>query len=239
MQLRTIFSSELLERYKSGIREFSGINLQYADISGCVLKDIVIKDSKFFIFAFYNCDLTNAKFINCEMVYGSFYGGRLENAVFDKCSMDLMLFENTIFKRTKILRSTIIWSGIFGTALGELDLASSTLIKVLTDPSQITQQYVDEAVSKIGPVINSLDISIRAKIKEEMQRDATKYNVEIKTVSGGKPAYEPRSGTYSKGEEPAYGASMHAMIQNIINAYSAAHPYQTKKERKNDPYMRG
>jgi len=43
-QLKNVFSSEFLERYKSGEREFSNINLQYAEISGVDLSNVVIKN---------------------------------------------------------------------------------------------------------------------------------------------------------------------------------------------------
>lgn len=234
MVLKPVFSRELLERYKAGERVFEGINLQYADFSGISLKDLTIKDSKLFIVAFYNCDLTNAKFVNCEMVYGSFYGGRLENAVFDKCSMDLMFFENTVLKNTKMLKCTLTWSAIFGASIGELDYSSSMFLKVLTDISQITPQYVNEALTRIGPVINSLDISIKAKIKEEMQRDAAKYGVDAKSSAIVKTTYGS-SARHSEGAQ-GYGAGVLSNIQGIINAYNAANPYQTKKEKKPGEY---
>jgi hypothetical protein len=234
-QLKNVFSSEFLERYKSGEREFSNINLQYAEISGVDLSNVVIKNSKIFVVTFSDCNITNVQFINCEMIYSGFHRCHLENSTFKKCNMDLMFFEDNFFKRTNVSESTIVWSAIIGSSMGELDSSSSVFIEVITDTAQITQQYIENGLARIGSFISSLDIDVllKSKLKKEFQDSASHYNFDVKYIPDAKTSYES-SGSYNKAAEHGYGANIQNMMHSIINAYNAAHPYQDKKSYQND-----
>ncbi|MCX6815474.1 MAG: hypothetical protein NT120_01300 [Candidatus Aenigmarchaeota archaeon] len=232
MQLKNIFSNELIEQYKEGKREFVNINLQYADIS-MPLKDLVIRDSRLFFVTFRDCDLSNAKFINCEIFYGTWYGGILENAVFDDCAIDYGLFDKTIFRNTKIVKSKITWSGMLGQPINELDMSTSTQFKIITDMSQITPEAVEEIRRQIGPIINSLDLSIKAKINEEIQKDAQKYGVELPSIATEKPAYGARREN-ADSNSSVYGGNMQNFADMVIGAYNAVHPYKVKRSYQDD-----
>ncbi len=236
--MQNVFSSEFLEMYKNGQREFENINLQYTDIFGTTLNDIIIKDSKLFFVTFRNCDFSNAKLINCEIFFATFLGGNFENALFERCVIDLTLFENITAKNTKFSKSKISWSGILGT-IGTVDLLSSDTFKLITHVSQITQQYVDEVAVRIWPLIDTLDISIRAKMKEEFQREAKEYNVKIPNKQSDKSHY----GDHSKGGGhenmgSVYGSTVQNFSNTVITAYNKAHPYQAKKPYQHDSEYR-
>lgn len=233
--MQNMFSSEFLEGYKNGQREFSNINLQYADISGANLNDIIIKDSKLFFVTFRSCDFSNAKFINCEIFFGTFLGGSFTNAVFEKCIIDFTLFERINPKNTKILKSKVSWSGILYSIMSEIDVSSSDTFRFITDISQITQNYVDEAMLRIGPMIGKLDISIRAQIKEEIEREAREYKVKIMGTEGSKSNY----GNHSKDGShenmgSVYGTTLQNFTAAVISAYNDAHPYQAKRKYDTD-----
>lgn len=147
------------------------------------------------------------------------------------------MFENVVFRQTKLIKSNITWSGFFHIAMGELDLTSTVLTKTLTDPSQVTQAYVDEAVRRAGPLINSLDISIKSKIMAELKSEAEKYGTDVKGVDKSKDSYGKVTAEYSNAAE-GYGSSMLSMIRAAANAYETSNPYQTKKDKRTDPYRR-
>jgi uncharacterized protein YjbI with pentapeptide repeats len=139
MQLTTIFSSDLLERYKSGERIFSNILMQFADFHGNNIQDIHFKNSRLVSLGFNDCNLKNARFTDCEIFFNGFHRSDLTGAIFENCRIDLTFFENVVFNRTKILKSTISYSAMFGTSISEVDVPSSTQFKLFTDPSQMTQ----------------------------------------------------------------------------------------------------
>ena len=217
-----MFSSEFLEQYKKGKRLFSDIILQYVDISDADLSGIIIKDSKLFFATFRNCKFANSKFVNCEIIYGSFYGGNFENSVFDSSSIDATLFQNIVTKNMKIERSKIIWSAILDSAAGEVDTSSSSTFKFFTGLSNLTEKDIEDAMNHIGPLLDSLDISIRYKIMEEMKQDAKSFGIDIPKGTDNSNVsknYSPQNLAYS----------MKAFSEKIISAYNTTNPYKNKK----------
>src|SRR3989338_5773331 len=157
--MKNVLSSEFLERYKNGEREFSDINLQYADISGMSFNDIIIKNSRLFFLTFRSCNFENARFVNCEIIYDTFYNGSMKNIIFDKCKIDFGFIENVILNCVKMNKSNISWTAIFSNPIQEIDTSTSVIHRLFTDPVQITPNIMEEAMSQIGPIIDSLDES--------------------------------------------------------------------------------
>ena len=217
---KVLLSKEFLDMYKEGGRTFSDITLQYMDIADVNLTDLIIKNSKLFFATFRNCNFKNSKFINCEIIYGSFYGGNLEGVVFDNCTIDMTLFQDTIFRDTKISKSRLIWSAFLNTAIGEIDLSSSTKFKVFTDLSEITAKDIEDGMAHLGPLIDSLDISIRHKIKQELEKDF--QSLGIKDLPNSSKNLE-----YQRTSPLVYG--MQTFSNMIIDAYNTANPYRQKK----------
>ncbi len=153
--------------------------MQFSDLQGVTLNDIAVKDSKLHFVTFRNCKLKKSKFLNCDIFFGSFYGGDLTDAIFENCKIELTLFEDAIFDRTKIEKSHISYSGMFNTNIGGLDMSTSTQIKVFTNPSQITPGDVEQGMSRIWPFMEALDTQIKSKIKEVIKRDAEKHDLPV------------------------------------------------------------
>ena len=163
-----LLSNDLLDLYKEGKRTFSDITLQYVDLSGTDLKDVIIKNSKLFFATFRNCNFQNSKFLNCEIIYGSFYGGNLENVTFDNCTIDMTLFQGITTKNMKILRSKLIWSAILDSANSEVDVSSSTQFKFFTNLSQLTEKDLEDA-RHLELVFEGLDKELIQKYKNEFE----------------------------------------------------------------------
>jgi hypothetical protein len=222
-----MFSSEFLERYKNGEREFDNVNIQYSDISGKSFNDIIIKNSRLFFVTFRNCNFTNAKFINTEIYYATFYGGDFSNFVADNCKIDFTLFDNILPRRTNFIKCKFTWSAIFNSAAGEIDTSSCTFFKFYTNPSQITQSDIDAAMKFLGPVIDQLDISIKTQIKKDLESDAQRYSIKINESHKNNSAYNNQKNV--TGGQSGYGANIQGFIDNVINAYNTANPYKARK----------
>ena len=231
---KVLFSNDFLDQLKGGKKLFSDIVLQYVDIADANFNEITFKNSKLFFATFRNCSFKNAKFVNCEIIYGNFYGGDLENTIFDNCVIDLTLFDKILCKNMKVTKSKLIWSAIFGSAASEIDTSSSSLLKFFTDISQVTEKDLEEAMNRMGPLVESLDISIKHKIKQEMEQDAQSLGVNMPkgTETHG---YSAGTKNYSH-PDLVYG--MQNFSNMIIDAYNTANPYKGKKPayEKKDGY---
>ncbi len=230
MGFRAVLSNEFIDDYKDGMRIFSGINLQYMDISGIDLDDLVIKDSKIFFVNFRGCSLLNAKFINCEIFWGGFYNNNMKNVIFDRCKIDMTWFENVIFENSKMIQSTASWSAMLNSNSRELDTSSSTLFKFFTDPSQASPNDIEEFMHKMGPVVASLDMSIRAKFMEGLKSDLARYGVEAKPVETQDSGYAKDTGY--KQTPVSYGSFVSDFSNAVINAYGM------QQQKKKTPYER-
>ncbi len=220
-----LLSKDFLDQCKEGKKLFSDVVLQYVDISDMNFNEIIFKDSKLFFATFRNCSFKGVKFVNCEIIYGTFYGGNFEDTNFDNCVIDMTLFQKITVKDLKILRSKLMWSAILESAIGEVDISSSTQFKFFTNISQLTEKDLEDAMAHISPLIDSLDISIRHKIKQEMEKDSQNLGVNIPK---GTETHE-----YSKVPKNYSSPDLVYGIQNfsnmIIDAYNTTNPYKGKK----------
>lgn len=234
----SMFSKELLDKYKEGKRSFSNIIIQFADLQGANLQNIHIKDSKLLFVAFRNCNLSGARFSNCEMFFDSFYGSDLTDAVFDNCKIDFGLFENAIFNKTKIAKSRISYSAMYNANIQELDMTTSDQFRVLTDPSQITEDVVENGLAIILPFMDKLDTNLRSIIKKKIE--AASENQKFSYSLKGNPASYKKEGTYSSAKAPSYGNAsgygmqMGGLLHDVIEAYSSAQKKRSSYSQNNE-----
>lgn len=214
--MKNIYSYEFIEQINSWKKEFTDINLQYSDIPQMDFKDIIIKDSRLFFVTFNDCNFLNVKFINCEIIYPTFYRGSLDRVIFEKCSMQYALFDSMILRNSKIHNSKTSWTGIFSPNPSGLDVTSSENFKMFTDVTQFTQNDLEELMRQLGPVLDQLDISIRAKIKDELKKDASKFGLNTNDVD------------ITTKKKNQYDQKPVSISDIVISAYNSANPYKSE-----------
>ncbi len=109
--------NDLVKAIKSGQMNFTDWDFvedesaQNLDLSGITF------ESCFLFLDFKNANLTNSKFINCNMKTADFRGANLKNGLIKNCSV-----ESTMFKGANIEGLTFENNGYFGIRLGQSDL---------------------------------------------------------------------------------------------------------------------
>jgi uncharacterized protein YjbI with pentapeptide repeats len=232
--MKLMFSKELVDAVKAGQKEFDDINVEYADISGVDFSNIVIKNSRLWFVNFRNCDMRNARFINCEIFWGGFYSTNNENGYFEKCKIDFTWMERAVFRNTKMRNSSLSWTAILECALGELDMSSTTTFKLFTDISQLGPNDLDEAMRLLGPIMDKMDLSIKNIVMAGFKSDVARYGIDMPTPVETRSAY----GVQSSGQaaDQGYGFSMADLSTAIINAYNANNPYKAKRDDPQSGY---
>jgi uncharacterized protein YjbI with pentapeptide repeats len=231
--MKLMFSKELIDAVKAGQKEFDGINLEYADISGADFSNVVIKNSRLWFVNFRSCNLRNAKFLNCEIFWGGFYSTNNENSLFEKCKIDFTWMERAIFRNTKMHNCSLSWTAILDCSLGELDMSSTTSFKLFTDISQLGPNDLDEAMRMLGPIMDKMDISIKNIVMAGFKNDAARYGVDLPTPAETKSGYA--TGIHGEANQ-GYGFSMADLTTAIINAYDTKNPYRAKKDDPQSGY---
>ncbi len=230
MQQEIISQKEFVEACKGGKREFSGMLMQFFDISGLDLPDIKLKNCKLMFCTFRNCNFKNATFENCDIYCGSFYNGNISNTSFSGCRIELTLFESIQFDRTKMDRCSIRLCAIFNSNHASVDASTSTQSRLLTDVSQITQADIEGSIQETMAYIARLDVGTRMKLKELLRQDMERYNLtapsQKKTGSYGREAKDSSHITY--------GEVKH-MLESAFGAYSQKGAYEMKNPYESTP----
>ena len=217
---------EFVEKYNAGQREFTGVLMQFFDISDMKLSDLSIKDSEILFCTFRNCDLKGADIMNCRIYFLSFYTGTAKDIVFEKCDIELSLFDTFSFSSAKFSRCDIRWSGIMNSNHNTVDFSSSSLYKFFTDISQVTEQDLEHLIKLVGQNVERLDIGLRLKVKEMMRQDIDRYNLSPPGEEGG--AYDKKHGDYR--DSPLTHGEIKGLIEGAFGAYGEQSPvYKNKK----------
>src|SRR3989344_2354105 len=160
-------------------------------------------------------------FSDIVLQYVDIADANFNEITFKNSKLFFATFRNCSFKNAKFVNC-------------EIDTSSSSLLKFFTDISQVTEKDLEEAMNRMGPLVESLDISIKHKIKQEMEQDAQSLGVNMPkgTETHG---YSAGTKNYSH-PDLVYG--MQNFSNMIIDAYNTANPYKGKKSayEKKDGY---
>lgn len=103
-----ITAEELLERYEKGERDFSGIILEYANLSGVELRNIDLSGAQFSYvnlsgIKFWDCDL-RTQFIYCNFTNAFIENCDLERARFYDCDLRSAILNHVELTSTQFIR---------------------------------------------------------------------------------------------------------------------------------------
>ena len=209
---------------KNGTKSFSKSIMQFFDLRGLKLRDVVFEDCQMMFCTFSDCKFKDTAFRNCSMYFGSFYTGSSDKLVFEKCDIEMTLFDNFQFSNSRMHECTVYKSAVFNSNAAMLDTSTSVIRdRIITSVSQLTPEQIELSISEIMQHIERLDVGLRMKVKEMMRKDMDRYNV--KDLGEKKPAYGSGHGEYS--DAPlTYGEVKHA-IESVF--YGPKPAYKTKK----------
>src|SRR3989338_3654997 len=105
----------------------------------------------------------------------SFYTGRADDMIFDRCDIELTLFDNYQFFKSAIKKSNLRWFGMISSP--GLDISSSSQFKIITDPSKLSAAEIEELTSMVMSTVERLDVGLRLKLKEIIRQDLNRYNL--------------------------------------------------------------
>ena len=168
-------AKQFLDLYKGGQRLFSNCLMQFFDIADANFQDTIFRNCKFMFPVFRNCCFKTCTFEQCTVYSGSFYTGRADDMIFDRCDIELTLFDNYQFFKSAIKKSNLRWFGMISSP--GLDISSSSQFKVITDPSNLSAAEIEELTRMVMGTVERLDVGLRLKLKEIIRQDLNRYNL--------------------------------------------------------------
>ncbi len=224
-----LYSQQLIDRFNiNGQKEFSNIRLQFCTLDSIDLSGLVIKDSKIEYAAFWHSNLKDAKFVNCEMFFVSFYTALLENTVFDKCKIEMTRFDSAMLKHTKIVNSNISYCLIVDANMGEVDLTNTSQFRLITNVATVTDQDVMDALRIIGGRAEELPIEIKSEIQRRIAGLLTDFNRDPRLARSSQ-----ENKAYTRGDALNKSADLYRVMNNLtggIITYGNSEVYKSKKK---------
>lgn len=225
--MKHMLSSEILEQFRAGKKEFSGIHTQFCEFDGIDLSGIIIRNSELDYTSFRNSNMKNAKLINCKIFFFSLYNADVENVVIDRCGIDTARFDNMRAKNTKITNSQLSYTLMFGTNTGEMDLQGTTEFKVWRNASEITEKDIIESIERLGESFETLPIEVKSRLRVAIKKAISESGRDpglLETAQSKETAYDKTAG-YNK-MAAAYGALDNIMKE--VMAYGNSEAYKQK-----------
>ncbi len=205
--------NELLERLRSGQKEFRGIVLTQADFSGLDLRGIVIKNSKLDFCNFENSDLTDADFSGSSLLKCSFVSANLKNAKFIASNLSNANFRNAYFERTVLRNANLIGAHLCKSDLSISDIEGANMTFVCLVGTNIST----EQMMSIPKSVSSTMALKETKPHEESLHD-------YKTGIQG--AEQTVYGLESKGSNLAYAGN--------LKSGSGSEAYSSRRRRSQE-----
>ncbi len=104
----------VLDEYKKGRRDFTGITIKEADFSGKTIPGIILANAVLRNAAFDFADLNGANFENADLSNSRFHGSKLEKANFKKANMYLSYINAAFFEETDFSETILLWAKLEG-----------------------------------------------------------------------------------------------------------------------------
>ena len=235
MAYEHLFSRDVRDEYENGRRVFENIEVSYAEMEGFVLDGIVFKNCKFSFTSFRLSKLKNARFISCEFFFGSFYGADLEDALFENMKMDFIRFDTAVFSRTIFRKCSISYSTMMNANVNAAEFSNCVKFKVFDSAASITESDLRSAAGILMPVLETLDMEIKARVMSILSR-AVK-DIHVSNPIADSPAVQSAYGSVfaARGYE-----NLSNVLGDAINIYNKKHPYRKASiyERANNKYKK-
>ena len=163
---RYMTAKKILDLYKKGERDFSGVVCNNDSFDGFDLRGIIFKKADLGFCSFYGTNLSGADFSEANLEWTGFIRANLKNTNFEKARATWSRFNESIFDKTNFRNADLSWSLFFNTNLyAGADLTGAITGTIATDPSQITEEGMKKLADKLGTLRGKLDPELITRLQ--------------------------------------------------------------------------
>ncbi|MFH0948945.1 MAG: pentapeptide repeat-containing protein [Candidatus Aenigmatarchaeota archaeon] len=217
--MTTMFSSEFIEKFKNGQKEFDGIELHYADISGRNFERLKLKNSRLFLTNLRDCLFKNVVFENCEISFCLFGRSNFEDVKFIKCQIGYSGFTTAAFSNVYMEDTKLSWVSLIDAKLGGLQMKNCTEFMVFRNISELTPTIFERALTDIQPIMMQLDFDMQQKIKHITEIFVQQHGIPVHANLTAKSRYSKSAEGYT---------ILDTFIDSAIRMYGQEPPYKQK-----------
>ena len=171
-------STEILERYVKGERDFSGVVITAGNFSNMDLKGIIFKNSILLNGNFRNTDLTDADFTNAKLERCDFHNAILRNTKFFRGDLGWANLKSCIMDNTNFRESNLQWAHLCSNDIARADITNANLSWSCLIGSNVSDSQMINVPNTVLSTINKL-----ADRKEEQQKSIGGYFLSTQNFS--------------------------------------------------------
>ena len=216
-------AKKILDLYKEGRRDFSGIICQNDSFDNFDLKGIIFKKADLSYCSFYGTNLEGADFSEAQLEWTGFIRANLKKASFEKSRAVWSRFNESLLEKTNFRGADLSWSLFFNTNLyAGADLTGAITATIATDPSQITEEGMSKLAEKLGSMKGKMDSELLTRL--QLIASSTKEKTGKEGESAAGKYGHKTSDTYSaKGgaQGDYHGSGAKGVEYGTETAYSA------------------
>ena len=227
--MENLTSIEFLERVKSSQKEFNDIYMQYVDLSGHEIRDITIRNSKFFFVTMRNCTFRNVTFEGCEFFFASFNQSEFVRIKFINCKIEYSGLSESLFVDSEMRDVKLAWTGLVNSSTSDMKMINCTEFKVFRNVEDLSPADIEKGFADLQPMLQHLDFDMRQKVLKILETSSIRYNTNFSpNMMHDENKYNKKSGSYESGKK---GYNMFdSLIDTAISTYGAKPAYKSGKD---------
>ena len=229
---KSMTAKQILDLYKKGERDFSGIICQNDSFDNFDLRGIIFSKADLSYCSFYGTNLEGSDFSGAQLEWTGFIRANLKRASFEKARCVWSRFNESHFENTSFRGDDLSWSLFINTNLyGGADLTGAITATIATDPSQIPEEGMQKLAEHIGKMKGKMDPELLTRLQliaGSTKEKTGKESAENKTQGAAYGKEGNSGGIYSS----AGGAQGEYHSSGAKGVEYGAHA----KKKKHDPY---
>ena len=197
-------AKKILDAYKEGRRDFSGILCNNDSFDNFDLRGIILTKANLSYCSFYGTNLEGADLSEAILEWTGFIRANLKGANFEKARATWSRFNESVFEKTNMKGADLNYSLFLQTNLyAGADLTNAQTATIATDPSQITEEGLKELQQKIGGMHGKMDPELLTRLQliasstKETFDKPKNFGDNIKVGYDSRETYSASGGNYA------------------------------------------
>lgn len=170
-------ANQIIEMYKKGERDFSGIVARGIDLINVDLRGANFSKSDLSYSNFRGCNLTNTNFSEAKLSWTDFTFANLTRANFRKADLSYSIINDTIIDKADFREVDLSWSLAFNVNLHAADLRGANLTTLATSSSELTEDGIRHVEQVLGRIRPDLSLSLFLVLRRSMDSVRHLFNI--------------------------------------------------------------
>jgi len=163
--MEQLSSSEIISQYKSGRRDFSGIECTSMDFTNAVLNGIIFRKANLQFCTFNGCELKGADFTDSNLDWAGFKLANLTEARLVRAKCRYALFDDAIFDRADVSEADFSWSRMLNVNFNSANTKGASFVMAAFTLAEMSKDSLGRVAYEISKHKGEIPFELLMEIK--------------------------------------------------------------------------